>query len=324
MKRFLLFFLFIGFSLFVNAQFIDPDTPPNTFPVNSQINSNWVLHFSDEFNQDSLNSNKWSKLESPSSRAARPDLGIDDWFWKEENVSLDSGYLVLDVIKEDTNTMYCGAVNSNNKFETTYGYFEVRMKIAEAAKGTHTAFWFQGDAMSQIDGTGNDGAEIDVFESAWLGDYTKSVIHIDGYGASHQADTRQYNTPGIHNNFHIWGVFWTADSIKIYYDNSLKVVYANTMWIPQNDEYIYLSDGASFGLSGNYFTSQPIGYLTSAYVDYIRMWKTGGMSEVIEEVKNTKVIRIIDVLGRESEQLNNQPLFYIYDDGTVEKKIILE
>ena len=324
MKRFLLFFLFIGFSLFVNAQFIDPDTPPNTFPVNSQINSNWVLHFSDEFNQDSLNSNKWSKLESPSSRAARPDLGIDDWFWKEENVSLDSGYLVLDVIKEDTNTMYCGAVNSNNKFETTYGYFEVRMKIAEAAKGTHTAFWFQGDAMSQIDGTGNDGAEIDVFESAWLGDYTKSVIHIDGYGASHQADTRQYNTAGIHNNFHIWGIFWTADSIKIYYDNSLKVVYANTMWIPQNDEYIYLSDGASFGLSGNYFTSQPIGYLTSAYVDYIRVWKTGGMSEVIEEVKNTKVIRIIDVLGRESEQLNNQPLFYIYDDGTVEKKIILE
>jgi len=64
MKRFLLFFLFIGFSLFVNAQFIDPDTPPNTFPVNSQINSNWVLHFSDEFNQDSLNLNKmrhWKK-----------------------------------------------------------------------------------------------------------------------------------------------------------------------------------------------------------------------------------------------------------------------
>ena len=324
MKRFLLFFLFIGFSLFVNAQFIDPDTPPNTFPVNSQINSNWVLHFSDEFNQDSLNSNKWSKLESPSSRAARPDLGIDDWFWKEENVSLDSGYLVLDVIKEDTNTMYCGAVNSNNKFETTYGYFEVRMKIAEAAKGTHTAFWFQGDAMSQVDGTGNDGAEIDVFESAWLGDYTKSVIHIDGYGASHQADTRQYNTPGIHNNFHIWGVSWTADSIKIYYDNNLKVVYANAMWIPQNDEYIYLSDGASFGLFGNYFTSQPIGYLTSAYVDYIRVWKTGSISETIEEVTKTKVIKIVDVLGRDIKPETNTPFIQIYDDGTVEKKIILE
>ena len=96
------------------------------------------------------------------------------------------------------------------------------------------------------------------------------------------------------------------------------------MWIPQNDEYIYLSDGASFGLSGNYFTSQPIGYLTSAYVDYIRVWKPGIVSEVIEEVKKTIVISIVDVLGRESEYLKNQPLFYIYDDGTVEKRIIIE
>lgn len=324
MKRLLLLFFFIGSSLFVNAQFIDADTPPNALPFNSQINSNWILHFSDEFNQDSLNLNRWSKLESPSSRAPRPDLGIDDWWWKAENVSLDSGYLVLDVVKEDANTMYCGAINSNNKFETTYGYFEVRIKIAETAKGAHTAFWFQGDGMSQIDGTGNDGAEIDVFESAWLGDYTKSVIHIDGYGASHQADTRQYNTPGIHNNFHIWGVSWTTDSIKIYYDNNLKVVYANTMWIPQNNEYIYLSDGASFGLSGNYFISQPIGYLTSAYVDYIRVWKPGVVSDVIEEVEKTKVISIVDVLGRESECLRNQPLFYIYDNGIVEKRMIIE
>jgi CubicO group peptidase (beta-lactamase class C family) len=37
-----------------------------------------------------------------------------------------------------------------------------------------------------------------------------------------------------------------------------------------------------------------------------------------------KLIEIVDVLGRESKQLKNQPLFYIYDDGTVEKKIILE
>jgi len=37
-----------------------------------------------------------------------------------------------------------------------------------------------------------------------------------------------------------------------------------------------------------------------------------------------KLIEIVDVLGKESKQLKNQPLFYIYDDGTVEKKIVLE
>jgi len=32
-------------------------------------------------------------------------------------------------------------------------------------------------------------------------------------------------------------------------------------------------------------------------------------------------LRTTDVLGRETK---NEPLFYIYDDGTVEKKIIIE
>ena len=35
-------------------------------------------------------------------------------------------------------------------------------------------------------------------------------------------------------------------------------------------------------------------------------------------------MKIIDVLGRENKGTKNEPLFYIYDDGTVEKKIILE
>ena len=33
-----------------------------------------------------------------------------------------------------------------------------------------------------------------------------------------------------------------------------------------------------------------------------------------------ELIKIIDVLGRESKDLKNQPLFYIYDDGTVKKR----
>ena len=36
-----------------------------------------------------------------------------------------------------------------------------------------------------------------------------------------------------------------------------------------------------------------------------------------------QIIKVIDILGRETIQ-TNQPLFYIYDDGTVEKKIIID
>ena len=45
----------------------------------------------------------------------------------------------------------------------------------------------------------------------------------------------------------------------------------------------------------------------------------------IEEVNNTKKLnKITDVLGKEIIENNNTLLFYIYDDGTVEKKIIIE
>ena len=37
-----------------------------------------------------------------------------------------------------------------------------------------------------------------------------------------------------------------------------------------------------------------------------------------------KLDKVVDYLGREVNQTTNQILLHIYDDGTVEKKIILE
>ena len=40
-------------------------------------------------------------------------------------------------------------------------------------------------------------------------------------------------------------------------------------------------------------------------------------------LSSRKLIKIVDLLGRETKERKNGPLFYIYDDGTVEKRIIL-
>lgn len=263
------------FWVVVNSQtMVDGNTPANTLPVNTLIGPDWSLDFSDEFNDLNLNSEKWTIQNSTSSRSPRPNIGINDWWWKTANVSVANGNLVLRVDKHDFNTMYCGSVNSNNKYETKFGYFETRVKIAEAVKGTHTAFWFQGDNQGNIDNSGRDGAEIDVFESAWLQDYTKAVLHIDGYGTSAKANTVQYTTPGMHTGYHTFGFYWTPEFMKIYYDGVLKVTYSDPKWVVQADEYVWLSDGASFGLTGDYFTKLAVGTLTNAYFDYVRVWKS--------------------------------------------------
>ena len=45
----------------------------------------------------------------------------------------------------------------------------------------------------------------------------------------------------------------------------------------------------------------------------------------VSEIPTTKqLVRIVDILGRETKEIKNSLLFYIYDDGTVKKKIIIE
>ena len=41
-------------------------------------------------------------------------------------------------------------------------------------------------------------------------------------------------------------------------------------------------------------------------------------------INNKSLIKVVDVLGRENSGDKNKPLFYIYDDGIVQKKVIIE
>ncbi len=45
---------------------------------------------------------------------------------------------------------------------------------------------------------------------------------------------------------------------------------------------------------------------------------------LIEHATNKELLKVIDFLGRETKGKNNEPLFYIYNDGTLEKRIIIE
>jgi hypothetical protein len=47
------------------------------------------------------------------------------------------------------------------------------------------------------------------------------------------------------------------------------------------------------------------------------------VTTVNEMIKTRTLLKVVDLLGRETKE-TTQPLFYIYDDGTVEKRIIIE
>jgi len=47
-------------------------------------------------------------------------------------------------------------------------------------------------------------------------------------------------------------------------------------------------------------------------------------TSVQEHTTNKELLKITDLLGREVNEKRNTLLFYIYNDGTVEKRIIIE
>lgn len=255
-----------------SISWVDATSPVDVLPANSQIGEDWQLTFSDEFNGEAVDFNKWTLLDEH--RGAVTKHGIKEWYFKPENVSVSNGNLVLKNTKVGTDRMDCASVYSNKKYFMKYGYAEARVRIADTNAGALTAFWLQSNTMTKVDGTGNDGAEIDIFESAYVTDEVITTIHIDGYAADHQQKSYRYVTPGVFDGYHTWGCLWDEESIKIYYDGKLTAEF-DGRWIPHVEEFLYLSTVATFGEKAFFKDRRPDSWLSEAYFDYIRVWTKG-------------------------------------------------
>ena len=61
------------------------------------------------------------------------------------------------------------------------------------------------------------------------------------------------------------------------------------------------------------------------FVDTVSWIATSNEAMLINEnIYSKKLVKITDGLGREVNRTNHQFLFHIYDDGSVEKKFIVE
>ena len=88
-------------------------------------------------------------------------------------------------------------------------------------------------------------------------------------------------------------------------------------------------DGICCGFqSGSYTVTDALGDTIASGGEFTfeegTNFKTNGVTSTSNEIFiNKKLIKVIDLIGRETKQ-KNQPLLYLYDDGTVEKKIVIE
>lgn len=220
--------------------------------------SKFRLVWSDEFDGDKLDTTKWSYEWWVTVRQGG--------YWHEDMVSVEDGNLVIsaqyfDEAKGnpyaqawpgyDTGDYgpgyYTGIVTTNGKYQQCYGYFEVRC-ILPAATGMWSAFWMMNEGVFNVDDSGEDGTEVDIFESMnykdhwWGADSVVTGIHYDGYGKDSKGDIigNFFLDNNPYEEYNTYGLEWNADEY-IFYINGAETGRISTGGVSDNPEYLLLS-----------------------------------------------------------------------------------
>lgn len=252
------------------------DEPAPPLPNEDKEN----IVFSDDFS--SFDSGVWNK-ETHAPGWTNMELQA----YSPDNVSVgkDGDRTVLIITAERKNgKIVSGRVNSNGKKSFKYGKLEASIKLPATAGGLWPAFWLMGDNGKGWPACG----EIDVME---MGDSegirkgttatrVNTAIH---YGESAARHEQQYYVAEFpknlqDGNYHIYGMEWNEESIKIFIDGQLF----NTFRIADNpyfhDKFYMLFNlavGGSFtGITDiNRLTALKENQKVSMYVDWVRIKK---------------------------------------------------
>ena len=229
----------------------------------------WNLVWSDEFDGTALDPAKWRSCGDGPRRGGYWDIG---------NAIVENGNLILRTDYQSGGRFgpgwYSGAVETQYRYEKTYGYFECRC-ICPGSDGLWGAFWMFSRGVGLIDGSGADGAEIDIFESPLFGDALKKnavthTIHFDGYGADHQsAFLGYYKADHPYTQFNTYGLEWNENEC-IFYINGVETERIDGKYVSQVDEYMLLS----VEVGGNDCVPEKPDVLRNAdmIIDYVRVY----------------------------------------------------
>lgn len=293
--------LFVAFLMMISP------TLPHTFglpaiPKGQQLDldNRFELVWSDEFDGTELDRSKWGYTWW--------ELQRKGGFWHEDMVDVKDGNLVITTAyfedglplpdaykgyfeKHPTDKpyrggWYTGVVETRGKFEGLYGYYECRA-ILPKSTGMWSAFWMMNDGVSNVDGSGKDGTEVDIFESMYYkdvwwgaGDAVISGIHYDGYSEGHQGDSiGKWFANNPYEEYNTYGVEWSPTEY-IFYINGVETGRLSKGGVSQNPEYLILScevagaNGvADADRHGTGKMSMKPGDTAEFIVDYVRVYQ---------------------------------------------------
>ncbi len=187
--------------------------------------------------------------------------------------------------------------NNDNKgtsdtmlFDQAFGYFECRVKLPKS-QGLWSAFWLQSSNMRKVGNDGEDGTEIDVYESAFLNSKSSRMGHAllwDGYGKDGRvADYIGELKQDLYDGYHTFALKWTPDYYVYYIDG--KATWATDEGgVSKVKEFLRLTveidAGDGWGPHG-----QKIGKFShnneendDFLIDYVKVWQNENYEQYIK------------------------------------------
>lgn len=197
---------------------------------------------------------------------------------KPENVRVEDGNLVIETHKERINeSPYTSTrLKSKGKGAWKYGYIEVRAKLPQG-RGTWPAIWMLPEEF--IYGGWPASGEIDIMEHVG---YDPGVIH----GTVHTADFnhlkntqvgKQKLVEDFDQNFHLYAVNWTENTIEFYIDGNKYHEFKNNgegsdAWPFDHPFHIILNIAVGGGWGGQEGIDENI-WPQKMEVDYVRVYE---------------------------------------------------
>lgn len=230
-------------------------------PVDAGLpfDGDYRLVWSDEFSGDALDMQKWGYRDLGPRRDA---VNV------KETVRLNGeGHLVL-TTRRSGDAYHTAMIGTQGKFETTFGYFECRVKLQEQV-GHWSAFWLQSPSLGQpLSDPAQAGTEIDIFEYLRREeDLVHHNLHWDGYGEHHKHAGVDVRVPGLGEGWNTFGLLWT-DSEYVFYVNGQET-WRTDKAVSARDQYVILSLEVGKWAGDIREAELP----DRLYVDYVRVYK---------------------------------------------------
>ena len=102
----------------------------------------------------------------------------------------------------------------------------------------------------------------------------------------------------------------------------LTIIYSNSSYDTLSVGTSIVWNGMPLNVSGDYSVTLNNLAGCDSIVNLNLTFTTTGISDIANNKSN--LVKITNILGQETPYRRNTPLFYIYDDGTVEKRIVIE